>query len=389
MLDRIDPAPATEASGGASGAGGAGGSGAGGVSGAAGSPGAGGAAGGGNGGQAGAKAYALAASDDATCAIRPDGSLWCWGDNADGTLVAGAAATIDAPVRIGDGSDWLAISGHRGRCGLLSPGALRCWGPGGAVPGVETTSTPTEVEPGKLFLSPVGGHTHHCALDTSGALWCWGANAHGQLGLGDTSARTSATQLPGVWLAASVGSAHSCGIRSDKTLWCWGRNTQGQLGFDDMSSRPTPTQVGAGSSWVSLSAGWNHTCAIDASNAAWCWGENAFGEVGTGGTDVQRTPLQVGSFRVVSSGGGVSCAVGLDGTLSCWGRFGQAAQPGQSLVPVQVDANQDWVRVAAGYSHACGVREGVGVLCLGWNYRGQLARPLSVSYAATPLPTGI
>jgi len=42
------------------------------------------------------------------------------------------------------------------------------------------------------------GGNRGCATRTDGTLWCWGKNQYGQLGLGDTTQRTSPIQLPGV-----------------------------------------------------------------------------------------------------------------------------------------------------------------------------------------------
>ena len=43
---------------------------------------------------------ALAAYGDTTCALRPDGAVWCWGFGKDGELANGAAATSTTPVEV-------------------------------------------------------------------------------------------------------------------------------------------------------------------------------------------------------------------------------------------------------------------------------------------------
>ena len=40
----------------------------------------------------------------------------------------------------------------------------------------------------------VGGNCHYAALKGNGTVWTWGYNGNGQLGLGDTNARTEPTQ---------------------------------------------------------------------------------------------------------------------------------------------------------------------------------------------------
>jgi alpha-tubulin suppressor-like RCC1 family protein len=350
--------------------------------------------GGGEGGVTGAATPSLAASPDATCTTRADGTLWCWGENTDGALLAGSTGDVVPAVRVGTDNDWLQVSGADGHCALKRARTLHCWGPNDAVPGVASAATPTQVEPTIAWAQAIAGGQHHCALAQDQSLYCWGLDSYGQLGLGDTAPRDAATQVSGTWRTASVGLMHTCGVKPDGSLWCWGHGAQGQLGLGDGLDRNAPAQVGTSAAWVAVSAGGNHTCALDVGGAAWCWGENVYGEVGSGGTQVQQAPVRAGSgtYRAVASGGGVTCAVATDGSLWCWGTFGQTAQPGQSLVPVQVDASTDWTGVAAGYSHACGVRSPGGqaaVYCLGWNFAGQLAQPPSATYSASAVEVSL
>lgn len=73
------------------------------------------------------------------CAIREDGTLWCWGENgADDPRGAGAAgvdpavATFipeDAPLQVGQAADWTDIAvGYQHSCGIREGGRLWCWG---------------------------------------------------------------------------------------------------------------------------------------------------------------------------------------------------------------------------------------------------------------------
>lgn len=327
----------------------------------------------------------LSASNAATCATLPDRTLWCWGANADGAL--GAPGDPLPPTRVALSHDWVEVSGAHGHCALRPDRALFCWGPDHAVPSVDSTIEPTQVEPSIAWARSIAGGQHHCALAQDGGLYCWGANDRGQLGLGDDVARTAPTRLAGTWAVASVGLGHTCAIGVDGSLWCWGQAGQGQLGFPSTQNRTSPVRVGTGTDWDQVSAGGNHTCALDRQGALSCWGENVYGEVGTGDTAIHTAPAAVtGTYRAVASGGGLTCAIATDGTLWCWGDFGQKPQPGASHVPKRVDDNPDWIAITAGYSHACGARTGAGIHCLGWNFSGQLAKPASVSWSAIPVP---
>jgi alpha-tubulin suppressor-like RCC1 family protein len=41
------------------------------------------------------------------------------------------------------------------------------------------------------------------------------------------------------WSSLAVGYYHSCAIRNDASLWCWGDNGSGQLGLGDTTDRTT------------------------------------------------------------------------------------------------------------------------------------------------------
>ena len=92
-------------------------------------------------------------------------------------------------------------------------------------------------------------------------LWGWGGSDAGSLGLNESGAyyRSSPTQIPGTdWAslefvggnASGAGRAFG-GLKSDGTLWGMGDNANGQLGINDTTYRSSPTQIPG--SWASIS----------------------------------------------------------------------------------------------------------------------------------------
>ena len=45
-------------------------------------------------------------------------------------------------------------------------------------------------------------------------------------------------------------------------MWSWGLNGDGQLGLGDTTDRSSPVQIGEFGSWSSISAGYSHSMAI-------------------------------------------------------------------------------------------------------------------------------
>lgn len=180
-----------------------------------------------------------------TCAIRLDGSLWCWGRNPEGEVgLPPAEVSIQprAPLRVGSDTDWTHVdSSQEYTCGLKADGSLWCWG---ALVG---SATNTE-RPARLSGGPwaaVRTNTFHlCALSPSGGAVCWGRNLEGQLGLDDLVERTSPTALlDPPFSELAVGRFFTCQRRGNGSIWCTGANEKGQLGVGDTSRRAVFTQL--------------------------------------------------------------------------------------------------------------------------------------------------
>jgi alpha-tubulin suppressor-like RCC1 family protein len=202
-----------------------------------------------------------------SCGIDRTGKLWCWGYNDSGQLGVGDLADRPTPVRPGCEAgqagacfeDWVSVSGGSYHtCGIRLDGSLWCWGGNAnAQLGVGTTGTnertPLPVEASGRWSAVAAGHQHTCAIRKDGTLWCWGAGEYGQLGNGarerqnvpvavlapDSRSRFEQVLVSGG--AGPDGGSHTCAVRNDRTLWCWGRNDHGQLGIG------TRTEPGAAS----------------------------------------------------------------------------------------------------------------------------------------------
>ncbi len=204
----------------------------------------------------GASAVEVAVGRSHSCARVATGEVYCWGSDASGQLGNGAAAGSTTPQLVSGITNAMAIaSGDDHACALLATREVRCWGSRGSgrlgdgmtsgsatAPVTVSSTTTTLTDATGIFAA--GAHT--CVRRASGAMSCWGANAAGQLGVGDTSQRTTpaVTSLsPTDALYGSCGAAHTCVSRATGALACWGEAGNHQLGNGSTTDRTTPTPV--------------------------------------------------------------------------------------------------------------------------------------------------
>src|SRR5262249_26778113 len=134
--------------------------------------------------------FGVAAGSIYSLALRSDGSVLAWGDNANGNLGDGTVTLRVIPVQVN---------------------------------GLTAGSGVTKI---------AGSNSHSLALKTDGSLLAWGSNNVGQLGRGTFDGTPAPIQnLAGLdAVAAGVGGTHSLAHKSDGTVLAWGLNLFGQLG---------------------------------------------------------------------------------------------------------------------------------------------------------------
>jgi hypothetical protein len=187
---------------------------------------------------------AVAAGYYFTAAVKSFGAVYTWGDNANGQLGQGNTTRANSPSRVGPDEDWVSVAcagGHGGNGGvhtlaLKSSGELWAWGynTDGSV-GDGTNSqrvSPVRVGQDSDWKAISAGNRASQAIKTNGELWTWGwDDGDNALGNGEGSKRVP-TIVPGgsTYAAAERGLYHMVTMRSDGTIWCIGYNSAGQLG---------------------------------------------------------------------------------------------------------------------------------------------------------------
>ncbi len=347
----------------------------------------------------------VSSGEDHTCAVRQDGTLWCWGNNEAGQVGDGAVGSLYnrlVPVQVGLDADWLEVfAGVSHSCGRRRDQTLWCWGEGSAVgDGVDAaiSSKPVMVAGPQAWQALPRGlaSMHTCAVDTEAAVWCWGESFFGALGPGAESESLAPVpvELPEPAAVVAVGSEVSCAVLEGGAVWCWGRNRDGELGLPlDVEQSEVPVEPHPGLLAQDVRIGAGTVCVTDEAQRVTCWGRNRSGEVGdhtSGADNTPRTePAVVGEsaagdavddWRTLAVGDSHTCGIRTDDSLWCWGARGWGqlgniddlqgclvSNPSEChfTTPVAVSGDHQWSAVAVGGSHTCALDDANALWCWG------------------------
>ena len=327
----------------------------------------------------------LAMGDTFSLLIKPDGSLWAWGNNQYGQL--GIARSLSArPARVGSATDWADIAtGDFHVVAVKTDGTLWAWGRnafgqlGLGTSDTDAHPTPTQVGADTDWAAVATGLRFTFALKTDGSLWAWGQNDNGQLGLGDTTLRQVPVRvgMDTDWAMVDGGGQFAAAVKTDGTLWTWGLNDKYQLGQGDITARHVPTQVGADVDWASVGCSDNDSRALKTTGSLWAWGYNNYGQLGLGDVVTRHVPTEVGeSWSLMAVGDDSTLARLSDGSLWAWGdnTYGQLGQGDTDYrdAPAAVGGDSNWAVVGSGHDHVGAIKTDGGLWMWGKNVSYQL-----------------
>lgn len=232
-----------------------------------------------------------------SCALKSDGTPYCWGYNRFGAVGNGSTADERTAITVIGGLRFLQLdAGYMRTCGISDVGAAYCWGRGGTAQlgnasfefemctNRPCATSPVPVQGNLSFAMISTGATHTCGVSTNWEAYCWGWNEHGQLGTGSQDSSMIPEHVAGVqrFASISVASRHSCAVTPESEAYCWGENVDGALGNSSTINSSIPVAVAGGHKFEEVSAGHSHSCGLSSEGAAYCWGNNAMGQLGNG-----------------------------------------------------------------------------------------------------------
>ena len=317
-------------------------------------------------------------------------SLYATGRNTEGQLGQGhTASPYTSYVIIGASTDWAEID-----CGSYSSIAIKnnntiwAWGYNyrGQLGLGDTTnrSSPVQIGSDTTWSKVSSGGDHRIAIKTNGTMWSWGHNGYGRLGISyNNSYEFYPVQIGGLttWSKVSAGLAHNAAIKTDGTIWAWGQGSSGQIGNSNTADLNSPVQIGSLTNWANVSAGFAFTVAVKTDGTLWSWGSNGYGQIGDGTTTNRSSPVQIGSLTTwskVAAARSAGYAIKTDGTLWSWGgNYAGGLGLGDTThrsSPVQIGALTNWSKIDGSISgfFATSIKTDGTLWSWGHNSLGQL-----------------
>ena len=204
-------------------------------------------------------------------AIQNNGTLWTSGDNASGSLGLynpAAYSLTNYPSQFNTGNyNKVTASNSQSYFRRTADNTVVQTGTAD-IPTIDTTNS-------IAWTSYDTGQYHFVGVQTNGTAWSIGNNSYGQLGLNTTtSLYSSLTQIGAgtTWARAIAADYGSMLIDNSNNAWVFGKNNQYQLGLSDTTNRSSPVQITYATGIKNAAMDDNDIWLIDGSNNLWAGG---------------------------------------------------------------------------------------------------------------------
>ena len=239
----------------------------------------------------------VACGQNYTVILKNDGSLWSCGYNNFGQLGLGSTATKNTFTQVATNvtNDVEQIAcGYSHTFILKNNGSVwACGYNGSGQLGLGNTTNKTTFAQVTTNINNdvkqiTCGYDHKFILKNDGSLWSCGYNSKGQLGLGDIDDRSTFTKITtninNDVKEIVCGNYHTIILKNDCSLWSCGNNSTGQLGLGDTTDRNTFTKVttNINNDVKQIDCGYKHTVILKNDGSIYSCGYNTYGQLGLG-----------------------------------------------------------------------------------------------------------
>lgn len=307
---------------------------------------------------------AVSAGEFHSLALKSNGTMLAWGGDDDGQLGDDSLSTASkpTPVPVSGATGIVAISASfYHSLALKSDGTVLAWGDDaygqlGDNSTLADKKEPSDVQGLTDIVAISAGAYHSLALKSDGTVLAWGWDIFGQLGdnttLQDQPTPVVVANLSQI-VAISAGGYHNLAVKSDGTVLAWGSNQYGQLGDDTNSNKSTPIVVPGVAGIVAVSGNEYHSLALKSDGTMLAWGLNGFGQLGDGTQVSQKIPVAVSGatgIEAISAGEFHSLCLKSDGKMLAWGRdadfqLGDNAASLEKFTPTAVALGASLIRL--------------------------------------------
>lgn len=243
-----------------------------------------------------------------SCVRLASGAVWCWGFGNVGQLGNGLSQHELSPVQVTGldgtpGNKVIDIAlGVSHACALRPNGTVGCWGSDargqlGNGPGQVDSAVPAPVPNLVNIVAIESGRDHMCASTVVGVIFCWGDNPNDAIasGGGQLDSPTTYTLFTNLVARMSGSAGRNCVIYVDDSAHCVGSGVAGALGNGTTSDSAVPSLVvGTDLAGVTeIDSNRFNGCAVGTSGDVRCWGHGFLGTLGNGNTADSSVPVSV------------------------------------------------------------------------------------------------
>jgi hypothetical protein len=255
------------------------------------------------------------------CARTDTGSVFCWGESAQGHLGRVTRAHIPVEIPLPAPARRLWVLGDFPVCAELArDGSLWCWGRREPTPILQRG---LEQSPGIVELAR--SVVMRCALLRDGSVRCAGHRSVAESGfsplIGSEVAGQPYVALSGLGDVVQLGLTNefACARTREGAVRCWGRNNLGQLGGSSARTSAVPvTPRGLDRDVSDLAVLGDGACVIVTGGSVRCWGEVGIENPMRFGRTPTALKLPAPATRLYGWINGVDALLA-DGTLATWG----------------------------------------------------------------------